>query len=202
MINMVLVLKPWRCFTGEEVIHFRPGVNLIVGDQGSGKSSLFQAIQLRGMSTPASWKLPPKDEVPVMIDWQGDPVPVFAFDFEHDSYRTKPFFEGDFPFHLNAMHSSHGEMVVAMFDKLEETKLADMPMFVLVDEPDMALSIRSCLRLVRIFKRVAELGGQVIATAHNPILIGGFEEVYSIEHGEWMTSQKYMNTQVEEPKNG
>jgi predicted ATPase len=197
MINMVLVLKPWRCFTGEEVIHFRPGVNLIVGDQGSGKSSLFQAIQLRGMSKPASWKLPPIDEVPVMIDWQGDPMPSFAFDFEHDSYRTKPFFEGAFTFHLNSMHSSHGEMVVSMLKTLEEI---DKPMFVLVDEPDMALSIRSCLRLVRLFKRVAELGGQVIATAHNPVLIGGFEEVYSIEHGEWMPSQKYIDTQMEPRK--
>ncbi len=194
MLENVLILKPWRCFTGEEVIHFKPGVNLIVGDQGSGKSSLFQAIQLRGMEKAASWKLPPISEVPALIDFRGDPIQSFVFDFEHDSYRTKPFFDDDFTFHLNAMHRSHGEMVVAMFKTLEEI---DKPYFVLVDEPDMALSIRSCLRLVRIFKHVAELGGQVIATAHNPILIGGFEEVYSIEHGEWMPSQKYIDTQME-----
>jgi predicted ATPase len=194
MINMVLILKPWRCFTGEECIKFKPGVNLIVGDQGSGKSSLFQAIQLRGMKKHASWKLPPIDEVPAIIDFRGGPIQSFIFDFEHDSYRTKPFFDGDTMFHVNAMHRSHGEMVVAMFKTLEEI---DKPIFVLVDEPDMALSIRSCLRLVRIFKHVAELGGQVIATAHNPVVIGGFEEVYSIEHGEWMPSQKYIDTQME-----
>ncbi len=170
MLENVLILKPWRCFTGEEVIRFKPGVNLIVGDQGSGKSSLFQAIQLRGMETPASWKLPPKADVPAIIDFRGDPMPSFVFDFEHDSYRTKPFFDGDFTFHLKSMHSSHGEMVLAMSKTLEEI---DKPMFVLVDEPDMALSIRSCCRLVRIFKHVVELGGQVVATAHNPILIGG-----------------------------
>jgi len=194
MLNIVLILKPWRCFTGEEVIRFRPGVNLIVGDQGSGKSSLFQAIQLRGMETPASWKLPPVDEVPVLIDYRGDPMPSFVFDFEHDSYRTKPFFDGDMMFHVNSMHRSHGEMVVAMLKSLEEI---DKPMFVLVDEPDMALSIRSCLRLVRIFKHVVELGGQVVATAHNPILMSGFEEVYSIEHGKWMGSQHFIHTQME-----
>lgn len=194
MLNMVLILKPWRCFTGEEVIHFRPGVNLIVGDQGSGKSSLFQAIQLRGMKKTKSWKLPPVADVPVVIDFRGDPVPVFAFDFEHDSYRTKPFFDDDMMFHVNSMHRSHGEMVVAIMSVLEEI---DKPMFVLVDEPDMALSIRSCHRLVRTFKHVAKLGGQVVATAHNPVLIGGFEEVYSIEHGEWMPSQEFIDTQKE-----
>ena len=193
MLNMVLILKPWRCFTGEEVIKFRSGVNLIVGDQGSGKSSLFQAIQLRGMEETASWKLPPISEVPAIIDFRGDPIQSFIFDFEYDNYRTKPFFDGDAMFHVNAMHRSHGEMVVAMFKTLEEI---NKPMFVLVDEPDMALSIRSCLRLVRIFKHVADLGGQVVATAHNPVLIGGFDEVYSIEHGEWMPSQAYIDTQM------
>jgi len=147
------------------------------------------------MEKPASWKLPPRSEVPAIIDFRGDPIQSFIFDFEHDSYRTKPFFDNDTMFHLNSMHRSHGEMVVAMFKTLEEI---DKPMFVMVDEPDMALSIRSCLRLIRIFKHVAELGGQVVATAHNPILIGGFEEVYSIEHKEWMPSQKYIDTQMEE----
>lgn len=194
MLNMALILKPWRCFTGEEVIHFRPGVNLIVGDQGSGKSSLFQAIQLRGMKKPASWNLPRVNDVPVIIEFQGDPIPAFVFDFEHDSYRTRPFFEDNMLFHVNTMHSSHGEMTLTMLKTLEDI---DKPMFVLVDEPDMSLSIRSCLRLVRIFKHVAKLGGQIVATAHNPLLIGGFEEVYSIEHGKWMPSQEFIETQKE-----
>lgn len=193
MLETVLLLKPWRCFNGEEVIRFRPGVNLLVGNQGTGKSSLFQAIQLRGMKKPKSWSLPPADTVPVVIDYQGEAISVFAFDFERDNFRTKPFFDDDIAFHVGAMHSSHGEMVLAMLNGLE---LIDKPMMVLLDEPDMALSIQSCRRLVRIFNHVAKLGGQVIATAHNPVVILSYENVYSVEHGRWMTGKEYVDSQM------
>ena len=193
MLRMVCILKPWRCFSGEEVIHFRPGVNLLVGNQGTGKSSLFQAIQLRGMKKPKSWNLPPADTVPVVIDYRGKALPVFAFDFERDSYRTKPFFEDDIAFQIGAMRSSHGEMVLAMLNGLE---LIDKPMIVLLDEPDMALSIQSCRRLARIFNHVADLGGQVISTAHNPILILSYDDVYSVEHEKWMPSKEYVDGQM------
>lgn len=194
MLNLVCVLKPWRCFTGEEVIQFRPGVNLLVGNQGTGKSSLFGAIQLRGMKKPKSLHLPP-DSVPVVIDFQGDAVPVFAFDFERDNFRTKAFFESDILFHISAMRSSHGEMVLAM---LQELELIDKKMLVLFDEPDMALSIKSCRRLVRCFNHVAELGGQVIATAHNSVVIRSYEHVYSVEHGKWMGGKEYADLQMTE----
>ncbi len=194
MLNLVCVLKPWRCFSGDEVIQFRPGVNLLVGDQGTGKSSLFEAIQLRGMKKPKSLHLPPADSVPVVIDCQGEPIPIFAFDFERDNYRTKSFFEDDALFQIVAMRKSHGEMVLAMINGL---KLVDKPMMVLFDEPDMALSILSCRRLVHVFNHIADLGGQVIATAHNPIVILSYADVYSVEHGKWMPSKEYIDSQVE-----
>jgi predicted ATPase len=195
MLKTVLILKPWRCFSGEEVIQFRPGVNLLVGDQGTGKSSLFEAIQLRGMKKPKSLHLPPADTVPVVIDFQGDAVPVFAFDFERDNYRTKAFFEDDILFHVETMRRSHGEMVLAMLQRLE---LIDKKMLVLFDEPDMALSIKSCRRLTRCFNHVADLGGQVIATAHNPIVILSYEHVYSVEHGKWLSGKEYVDLQMAE----
>jgi len=195
MLNLVCVLKPWRCFTGKEVIHFRPGVNLIVGNQGTGKSSLIEAIQLRGIKKPKSLHLPPADSVPVIIDFQGDAVPVFAFDFERDNYRTKSFFEDDSMFQIGAMRSSHGEMVLAMLQGLETV---DQKLLVLFDEPDMALSIKSCRRLVRCFNHIANLGGQVIATAHNPIVISGYEQVYSVEHNKWVGGKEYIDLQMVE----
>jgi len=195
MLNLVCVLKPWRCFTGGEVIQFRPGVNLLVGNQGTGKSSLLEAIQIRGMKKPKSLHLPAADSVPVIIDFQGDAVPVFAFDFERDNYRTKSFFEDDITFHIGAMRSSHGEMVLAMLQGLE---IVDKKLLVLFDEPDMALSIKSCRRLVRCFNHVADLGGQVIATAHNPIVIASYEHVYSVEHGKWIGGKEYIDLQMAE----
>jgi len=192
MLEAIHFLKPWRCFKGDEVIPFRAGVNLLVGDQGCGKSSLFQAIQVLGMKKPGSFHLPQKDSVPAILDYRGESSPVFAFDFEQDNFRIKSFFNGAMTFHIGAMFHSHGEMVMAMINMWLKI---DKAMIVLVDEPDMALSIRSCYKLVRAFKHLAELGGQVIATAHNPVVIGGFDEVYSLEHQRWMPSSQFIETQ-------
>ena len=178
---------------------FRPGVNLLVGDQGSGKSSVYQAICTHGLKKKRSLHLPDKDKVPFVMNYKGDPMPVFAFDFEKDNYRTKAYFDDDIGFHVGSMYKSHGEMVLALMDSFEEI---DRAMIVLFDEPDMALSIRSCYRLVRIFKHLADLGGQVIATAHNPTVILGFPEVYSLEHHEWMPSADFVATQMEEAEAG
>jgi predicted ATPase len=49
--------------------------------------------------------------------------------------------------------------------------------------------------LVRAFQHVADVGGQVIATAHNPIVIAGFPEVYSLEHRRWMSSREFIESQ-------
>jgi len=193
MLETIIFLKPWRCFTVDTAVEFRAGVNLLVGDQGTGKSSMFQAIQVCGMQKPRSWNLPSRASIPAMILYKGDPVPVFAFDFEHDNHRTKSWFDGDIGFHVAAMNHSHGQVVMAMIDAW---LAVDKKMLVLVDEPDMALSIRSCYKLVRAFKHVAGNGGQVIATAHNPVVISGFEEVYSLEHSTWMSSHEFIKTQI------
>lgn len=177
------------------MINFRHGVNLIVGDQGSGKSSLYQGICVHGMKKPKSIQLPRKEEVPFILDYRDEPLPVFAFDFEKDNYRTKARFDDDIAFHVGTFWKSHGEMVLAMIADVEGI---DKPAIVIMDEPDMALSIRSCRRLVRAFQHIEDLGGQVIATAHNPVLIEGFETVYSLEHGEWMTGKDFIKTQIDE----
>jgi predicted ATPase len=191
MLETITFLKPWRCFQ-KETIKFHAGVNLLVGDQGTGKSSLFQAIQVEGMKKTYSWNLPLKDSIPAVIDYQGKATPVFAFDFESDNYRTKTWFGSEIGFHVASMHKSHGEMVTAIIDSWLRI---DKPFIVLVDEPDMALSIRSCHKLVRAFQHVTDVGGQVIATAHNPIVIAGFDEVYSLEHRHWMPSGEFIESQ-------
>jgi len=196
MLETVIFLKPWRCFKEDEVIEFKLGVNLIVGDQGTGKSSLFQAIQVKGMKKPRSWNLPQTDSIPVEI--VAKDIPVFAFDFEHDSPRTKAWFDDDIDFHMKSMFHSHGQMVTAIIDAWLRI---DKPWLVLVDEPDTALSIRSCHKLVRAFRHISFMGGQVIATAHNPIVIAGFEEVYSLDHHQWMPSQEFIASQETQGSN-
>lgn len=192
MLKSIKFTKKWRCFEEGFSISFRAGVNLLVGDQGTGKSSMFQALQVHGLKNPKSLRLPRKADVPMEFIYEGEPMPVLAFDFEKDNFRTKTWFDdSSMMFHASAMFVSHGEMVKAMMAQWE---CVDKPVFVLLDEPDMALSIRSCRQLVQSFKHVAEQGGQVVATAHNPVVIEAFE-VCSLEHKRWMPGREFIETQ-------
>lgn len=192
MLKSVKFTGKWRCFDKGFGITFRAGVNLLVGDQGTGKSSLFQAIQAHGFTKTKNRKLPRKDDVPIELVSEGKPLDALAFDFEHDNFRTKSTLDVCVSFHVASKFSSHGEMVKAMMAQWEDVK---EPVFVLLDEPDMALSIRSCYRLAQSFKHVAEQGGQVVATAHNPVVIAEFEKVYSLEHQQWMSGLEFIETQ-------
>jgi predicted ATPase len=86
------------------------------------------------------------------------------------------------------MHKSHGETNIAMLNSLREA--ADC--LVMMDEPDMALSIRTCQLLVKRLKELVDRGGQVIAAVHNPIVIQAFKDVLSLEHGRWMPSKDFI----------
>ncbi len=63
--------------------------------------------------------------------------------------------------------------------------MVDGPGLYLLDEPEAALSFRSCLRLAGLMHRVAGEGGQIICATHSPILTGlpGAEIVELGDHG-------------------
>ncbi len=62
----------------------------------------------------------------------------------------------------------------------------------LLDEPDMALSIRSVHRLAALLQRAADDGHQVIAAVHNPIVIASQPRVLSLEDRTWMSSERFI----------
>lgn len=69
---------------------------------------------------------------------------------------------------------------------------------IFMDEPDMALSIRSCHKLVALLKKLGKKQ-QIVAAVHNPIVIGGFPEVYSTEHCRWMPLEEFIGSHSAKP---
>jgi len=195
MLNYLQAKDDWRCFKKDELIAFAPGVNLIVGDQGTGKSSLIQA--LRAVASTKKFK----DEAAKHWSVDADFCRIASFDFEKDNFRTLSYFDDKaMHFQLASMWRSHGEMVLAMLEGLLQIKHDDAKMLYVLDEPDMALCVRSIRRLAKIFKELAERGDQVVAAVHNPFLIWSQPEVYSVEHRKWMTSKEFIQSQTEETK--
>lgn len=172
------------------IIDFRPGVNLLVGDQGSGKTTLLELLRNCGGSRQFS------RDVSGIVELQADESRVRSFDFEKDSPRFKDLsLEEDSEVYLNGIKSrlmSHGETVKALLRGL----VVKEPTVYLLDEPDMGLSPRSCYMLLHTFKSaVKDKKSQIIASVHNPIVISAFDEVYSLEHKKWMDSELFLKSQ-------
>jgi predicted ATPase len=182
--------EDYRCFKKGESIEFREGINLLVGDQGSGKSTVIHVLQERPRNNPQQ-----RDKI-ITIDC---PVPssFFYFDFEKDNPRTKNFCEetsaSRFMFGANSRFKSHGETVNKLLSMLNQKQ--EKPTLFLMDEPDAALSIRSCRKLANLLRTLSDQGHQLLVSAHSPILIGALPEVYSLEHRQWMAGQKFIEFQ-------
>ncbi len=183
MLDSLTFTEDYRCFKQGETYQFRPGVNLLVGDQGTGKSSLCGLLVRYGQRD---------KNLPVEV--KAGICNVFSFDFEKDNPRKKGYLENDHDammFQFATMSASHGESVNAILKFVIQQKDSAF----IYDEPDMALSIRSCLKLVDMLNQSTEKGNQNVLAVHNPIIIGAFDEVLSLEHKQWMTSEDFIASQ-------
>jgi predicted ATPase len=180
-------------------------VNLIVGDQGSGKTTLLQQTHLWVTWATSKHKesfdertgLHTRD-LAVVGSWVGSPGKVGYFDFEKNNPRTAPalgMYGVDIGTQVSSMFSSHGQFVRGFLGSLSALGTGTL----LLDEPDMALSPRSIHTLVKAFEQGASGGGQILATAHNPLLIASFPEVLSLEHQRWMPSHEFLASQATDP---
>jgi predicted ATPase len=189
MITKAKFTRDFRCFKQGATFVFRPGVNILVGDQGTGKSTLMQQIA-------ALSKLPKHlhEHPPVEVDAE-QRTTLLSFNFESDNPRSRPFPDDQARFmpSLVSRLMSHGQMVFGVLERLKSEK---QPSTFLMDEPDMALSIRSVRKLAELLKASAENGHQLICSAHNPLLIGAFSEVLSLEHKCWINSDEFMKSHM------
>jgi len=180
MIHSVRFTEDWRCFKAGDSFGFCPGINLLVGDQGCGKSSLFTVLRNAGGNGDKNLK----EKATV---W-GDKSQLFSFDFEHENPRTVGYFLDDTVSQVASMLSSHGECSRALFAAMKTAS----DCVLLMDEPDTALSMRSCGLLVRQLKALVDRNSQVIIAVHNPVVIQAFDEVLSLEHHRWMKSTDFI----------
>jgi len=170
-------------------IELKP-ITLLVGEQGCGKSSLLKLLQEN--SDKITVKL--TDEV----IQKG--VETFFFDTEKMNPRTADVetnytnpngtSKGIGP--LNAIMTrfqSHGETLKEFtVNKIGEAKNCVL----FLDEPESALSLRNQYKLAIEINNAILKGVQVIASTHCLPLIESVEEVYSLEHSRWMTSEEFI----------
>ena len=188
MLHHIKFKKDYRCFQQGDVFYFRPGINLLVGDQGSGKSTLIQLLRSSAEDSAT---------VAELVSIKADPIPMLSKDFEKENPRMIQYFGqsgASEMFEVQSRFMSHGQTSMIFINALKQVK---GPTFLLVDEPDTALSPRSVLVLAGLFRHVVDKGGQVVAAVHNPLLIESVPEVFSLEHRIWIASLEFMISQRE-----
>jgi len=172
-------------------IEFKPGVNIIVGENGSGKSSFISIIK-----SYINYENSPKY---VKID--GDPTidNTIFFDGEKDNPLTL------IPKMINPMGSdfvslssqlffaseeSHGESMLPALDYILDNAKAGYMIF--MDEPETALSLGNQIRLAHKLMISAGDGNQLFISTHSLALINEFPTVFDMETRKWVDRAKYV----------
>ena len=182
MLNKIEFVKDWRKFKAGETYTFNPGINFLVGDQGTGKSSLIEQVAK-----------PKRIADQGMANVYGDG----SLRYMNCEYRSH-----DNPYRKNGrgiygatdyaeLTSSHGEVIKAMIKTIERLPKNEL---VIIDEPETALSIRSQIWFLNHLKAQPH---QFLIATHSPILMHGAKLVLSLEHKKWMKPQEFIESQYE-----
>ncbi len=171
-------------------LELSPGVTFLVGENGSGKSTVLEGIALAYGFSPEGGSRHARhstraSESP-LSEWielqrgvgssrwgfflRAETMHSFYTYLEHNpSAREEPVFH----------ELSHGESFLAILD----TRF-DAPGFYCLDEPEAALSFQSTLTLISTLDRIARDGGQVLCATHSPVL-AALPGARLLELGEW-----------------
>ena len=157
-------------------IELGPGVTFLVGENGSGKSTVLEGIALAYGFSPEGGSnqarhTTRRSESP-LSEWielqRGIGASRWGFFLRAETMHSFYTYLEDNPgktvepvFH----EMSHGESFLAILD----TRF-DRPGFYCLDEPEAALSFSSILALMSTLQRIAARGGQVLCATHSPVL--------------------------------
>ncbi|MFT4259522.1 AAA family ATPase [Microbacterium sp.] len=174
-----------------EGIDLAPGVTFLVGENGSGKSTVVEGIAVayglspEGGSRQAMHSTRPTESP--LSEWirlqrgvgasrwgfflRAETMHSFYTYLEENPSMSSP----DIPFH----EMSHGESFLAVLGSR-----FDEPGFYVLDEPEAALSFQSTLALMAVIQRIADDGGQVLCATHSPVL-AALPDARIVEVGPW-----------------
>jgi predicted ATPase len=179
-----------------EGLRFERPVTFLVGENGSGKSTIVEAIaeaygvDSRGGHIGRQYASPePKSVLGQAIRLQRTKVGRSMVGTKPRGYFLRAetaygFFEYVTGTPAYGGHEllriSHGESFLAVFD----TRFHRQGLY-LMDEPESALSFTSCLKLLALLGDIAERGSQVVCATHSPLLaaLPGAQILEIGEHG-------------------
>ena len=170
-------------------LHLPAGVTFLVGENGSGKSTIVEAVAIAyGLSREGGSRLADhrtrSTESPlgdVLRLQRGIGAARWGFFLRAETMHGFFTYLEENPGHAEPRfhEMSHGESFLAVL----ETRF-DSPGFYCLDEPEAALSFSSTLALMATLDRIAGDGGQVLCATHSPVL-AALPAATVLEVGPW-----------------
>ncbi len=167
-------LAPVRQLVSEG-LDLAPGVTFLVGENGSGKSTIIEAVAMacglspEGGSTGAQHRSRESESgLDATLRIVRSPgAPRWSYFLRAETmHGLFTYLESAGPSRDAAFHEmSHGES----FLELVRSRFDDVG-FYLLDEPESALSFSACLGLIASFDDLAHAGAQVLCATHSPLL--------------------------------
>lgn len=164
-------------------IDFRPGLNLIVGNNGCGKSMLFTVLTTQGYYRTRKVTM----ESP---EYTGGKTRFYKFDAEKDNVRNikdTTEHEDNLEFVLTSFFRSHGEVQLDMLNGLSKIKRS----MIFLDEPEIAVSLKNIPKVISLLKETAQ-NNQLFVATHHPWIIESVENIYDMEKHAWVCSRDYI----------
>ncbi|HXJ44864.1 MAG TPA: AAA family ATPase [Bryobacteraceae bacterium] len=138
---------------------------MLSGENGSGKSTLLNSIHYALNGDKVDGYIYRLDRGIVK------PANVFLFDAEQHNPRMRLDFFRDQPEMLEFLQlASHGQVMLAMFR--ENFPALDDGTTLLLDEPEMALSVSNQRRILKMMKELVDQRGfRIVCATHSPVLL-------------------------------
>jgi predicted ATPase len=138
---------------------------MLTGENGSGKSTLLHSIYyaLRGEEA---------DGYIYRLDWDGvKKNKAFLFDAEQHNPRMQLDVFRDQPDMMEFLQlASHGQVMLSMFQQNFPTLAKGT--FLLLDEPEMALSVSNQRRVLKMMMELVDQRGfRIVCATHSPVFI-------------------------------
>jgi len=156
---------------------FIDGINVVVGENGSGKSSLL------GLLTNNSFK--------EIVKFNYVPNTTFRFfDTEKENPRLKDLesMGKNYGFGLASHFASHGEAMLPILQAAKDFK----DILLIVDEPEAGLSLSNQKKIFNVFESTIKKNCQVIVTTHSYVIIQSVPEVFNMDCLKWQSSKEYL----------
>ncbi len=176
----------------DDGLELKPGVTFLVGENGSGKSTVLEALAMAYGLSPEGGSVyahhtTRESESPlhkaIRLD-RAAGAPRWGYFLRSETmhgfysyFQDHPNpFRGD---QTNYHELSHGESFIEIL-----RRRFDSPGFYCLDEPESALSFSSCLALIGVLDDLTKSGAQLLCATHSPVLTA-LPGATILELGDW-----------------